>query len=105
SDRGIGMGEEAVRRIGEPFFQANEGLNRRYEGTGLGLSIVKGLVELHQGTLSAVSAPGDGTVVTVLLPLNGPETKTEETAGVTPLHRERPQAQLPQWHDERRKAL
>ncbi|MEO6396401.1 MAG: histidine kinase dimerization/phospho-acceptor domain-containing protein, partial [Devosia sp.] len=42
SDRGIGMGEEAVRRIGEPFFQANEGLNRRYEGTGLGLSIVKG---------------------------------------------------------------
>jgi cell cycle sensor histidine kinase DivJ len=105
TDRGIGMGEESVRRIGEPFFQANEGLSRRYEGTGLGLSIVKGLVDLHKGSLSAVSTPGEGTVVTVLLPLNGPETKTEDTAEVTPLHREPAPTQLPQWRDERRKAL
>jgi cell cycle sensor histidine kinase DivJ len=105
ADRGIGMEAEAVRRIGEPFFQANEGLNRRYEGTGLGLSIVKGLVDLHQGTMSAVSSPGDGTVVTVLLPLNGPETKKGETAEVTPLHKEPAPEQLPQWQDERRRAL
>jgi two-component system, cell cycle sensor histidine kinase DivJ len=54
------MSEESVRRIGEPFFQAQEGLARRYEGTGLGLSIVKGLIELHEGTLHAVSTPGRG---------------------------------------------
>jgi cell cycle sensor histidine kinase DivJ len=105
SDHGVGMQDDAVRRIGEPFFQANGGLNRRYEGTGLGLSIVKGLVELHNGTLSATSSPGAGTVVTVLLPLNGPATKKEETAEVTPLYPEPAPQQLPQWQDDRRKAL
>ncbi len=58
SDRGIGMNPESVSRIGEPFFQAQDGLSRRYEGTGLGLSIVKGLVDLHDGTLRAVSNRG-----------------------------------------------
>jgi cell cycle sensor histidine kinase DivJ len=105
TDHGVGMGADAVRRIGEPFFQANDGLSRRYEGTGLGLSIVKGLVDLHQGSLSAISNPGTGTVVTVLLPLNGPATKKEETAEVTPLYPEPALQQLPLWQDEKRKAL
>lgn len=106
ADHGIGMGEESVARIGEPFFQAQDGLARRYEGTGLGLSIVKGLVELHDGTLHASSSPGEGTVMTVLLPINGPETKVEETAAVTPLHRDPVQQQMPTtWHDERKRAL
>ena len=105
ADHGIGMDEEAVSHIGEPFFQAQEGLARRYEGTGLGLSIVKGLVELHDGTLHAVSAPGQGTTMTVLLPINGPATKVEETAVVTPLHREPAAQQMPEWQDERKRAL
>src|SRR5690606_37328894 len=46
-DRGIGIAPAAMARIGEPFFQVQDGLSRKYEGTGLGLSIVKGLVELH----------------------------------------------------------
>jgi cell cycle sensor histidine kinase DivJ len=105
ADHGIGMDEESLRRIGEPFFQAQDGLARRYEGTGLGLSIVKGLVELHEGTLHASSAPGEGTVMTVLLPINGPETKVEETQGVTPLHRDPDSRHMPTWHDERKRAL
>ena len=106
TDSGIGMGDEAVKRLGEPFFQAQAGLARRYEGTGLGLSIVKGLVELHDGELHASSSPGEGTVMTVLLPINGPETKVEETATVTPLHREPAQQQMPTWPaDERKRAL
>jgi cell cycle sensor histidine kinase DivJ len=105
ADRGIGMDSEAVSRIGEPFFQAQDGLSRRYEGTGLGLSIVKGLVELHEGTLRAVSSPGEGTTITVLLPLNGPATKTAETAEVTPLVREPQVAQKSLWQDEKRRAL
>jgi cell cycle sensor histidine kinase DivJ len=105
ADHGIGMGEDAVRRIGEPFFQAQDGLARRYEGTGLGLSIVKGLVELHEGTLHASSSPGEGTVMTVLLPINGPETKVEESVSVTPLHRDPASQQMPKWHDERKRAL
>jgi len=106
TDSGIGMPDEAVKRLGEPFFQAQTGLARRYEGTGLGLSIVKGLVELHDGELHASSSPGEGTVMTVLLPINGPETKVEETASVTPLHREPAQQQMPTWPaDERKRAL
>jgi two-component system, cell cycle sensor histidine kinase DivJ len=106
ADQGIGMGEDAVSRIGEPFFQAQDGLSRSYEGTGLGLSIVKGLVELHGGSLHAVSTPGEGTTMTVLLPINGPETKMEETGSVTPLHREpAAQQQMPEWQDGKRKAL
>src|SRR5690606_6654580 len=61
SDQGIGMDENALRRLGEPFFQAEDGLARGYEGTGLGLSIVKGLVDLHEGMLNATSSPGQGT--------------------------------------------
>ena len=106
SDNGIGMPEEAIKRLGEPFFQAQAGLSRRYEGTGLGLSIVKGLVELHEGELHASSVPGEGTVMTVLLPINGPETKVGETDTVTPLHREPAQQQMPTWSaDERKRAL
>jgi len=106
ADRGIGMDREAVTRIGEPFVQAQDGLARRYEGTGLGLSIVKGLVDLHEGSLRAMSSPGEGTTITVLLPLNGPATKTAETGAVTPLVREPATVtQMPQWQDEKRRAL
>ena len=105
ADRGIGMDREAVGRIGEPFFQAQDGLARRYEGTDLGLSIVKGLVELHDGALKAVSSPGEGTTMTVLLPLNGPATKTAETHDVTPLVREPQVTQSFPWQDEKRRAL
>lgn len=104
SDHGIGMAPESLQRVGEPFFQAQDGLSRQYEGTGLGLSIVKGLVDLHDGTLRAMSEIGAGTTVTVLLPINGPAIKTEETATVTPLHKEPPAAPISSWHDEKRKA-
>jgi cell cycle sensor histidine kinase DivJ len=105
-DDGIGMDEKAIGRIGEPFFQAQDGLERRYEGTGLGLSIVKGLVDLHDGTLRASSRPGEGTVLTVLLPINGPETKTAESAEVTQIiSREPVVARVSEWPDEKRRAL
>ncbi len=106
TDRGIGMDGDAVQRIGEPFFQVQNGLSRRYEGTGLGLSIVRGLVDLHDGTLKAASTPGEGTTVTVLLPLNGPETKRAETAEVTQITpREPAVARKSEWPDEVRRAL
>jgi len=105
SDEGIGMSAEAVARIGEPFFQAHGGLDRPHQGTGLGLSIVKGLVDLHQGSLHAASTPGEGTVMTVLLPINGPETKLEETDAVTPLHRDPAPQHMATWQDERKRAL
>ena len=104
-DTGIGMAPASVSRIGEPFFQAQDGLARKYEGTGLGLSIVKGLVDLHDGTLTAASEVGSGTTMTVLLPLNGPAIKLQDTGSVTPLRREAAQTHVPPWQDEKRKAL
>lgn len=105
ADNGIGMGQESVARIGEPFFQAQDGLARRYEGTGLGLSIVKGLVDLHQGWLRVVSELGQGTTMTVFLPLNGPAMQVSDTPNVTPLHREPVSHQtIETWQEQRRKA-
>lgn len=83
-DSGVGMSAETVNRVGEPFLQAQDRLSRRYEGTGLGLSIVKGLVGLHQGKLDIVSSPGMGTTVSVLLPLDGPDSMAG--SNVEPLH-------------------
>ena len=43
-DTGVGISDEDLARVGEPFFQARASYDRRHDGTGLGLSIVKGLV-------------------------------------------------------------
>ncbi len=73
SDTGIGIEPEDMQRIGTPFVRANNNYARAQEGSGLGLSVVKGLVELHQGTMQLKSCPGEGTVVTIRLPVAGPQ--------------------------------
>jgi len=75
SDTGIGIAEEDFVNLGKPFTQIQNDYTRRFEGTGLGLSLVKGLVELHEGTMSIESAPGEGTTVTISLPVNGPKRR------------------------------
>jgi cell cycle sensor histidine kinase DivJ len=72
SDTGIGMSQDELARVGKPFVQVSSDLSRRFEGTGLGLSLVKGLVRLHGGTMTIESATGEGTLVTVALPVAGP---------------------------------
>ena len=69
SDTGVGIAPDDLERIGAPFFQAGKTYQRRHEGTGLGLSIVKSLVALHLGELTVQSKLGEGTAVTVKLPL------------------------------------
>jgi len=70
-DHGIGISAEHLESLGKPFFQADSKYDRKYEGTGLGISVVKGLVELHQGSLEFASRRGKGTAVTVSLPIHG----------------------------------
>ena len=69
-DTGVGIGEADLPRLGEAFFQARASYDRRHDGTGLGLSIVKGLVRLHGGDMDIRSRLGDGTQVTVRLPID-----------------------------------
>jgi len=78
SDTGIGIAEHDLASLGKPFMQIQNDYTRRFEGTGLGLSLVKGLVALHEGTMSIESAPGEGTKVSVSLPLEGPKQAADE---------------------------
>ena len=75
SDNGIGIDADDLARLGEPFVQVQNDYTRQYEGTGLGLSLVKGLVALHDGTMTVESAPNEGTTVTISLPVAGPALK------------------------------
>ena len=68
-DTGIGMAQETIAVALEPFRQLDGRLARRFEGAGLGLSISKALAELHGGYLSVRSAVGEGTTVTIALPV------------------------------------
>lgn len=70
TDTGVGISMDDLKRIGDPFFQAEKTYRRRHEGTGLGLSIVKSLVGLHQGEMQLESRIDEGTTVSIVLPLN-----------------------------------
>jgi cell cycle sensor histidine kinase DivJ len=69
-DTGIGIAEDHLPRLGDPFFQARASYDRLYEGTGLGLSLVRGLVSLLGGSLLVESAAEIGTRVTARLPVD-----------------------------------
>ena len=68
-DNGVGISDEDLQRITEPFSQVGTDPFKAQEGTGLGLSIVKSLVEWHEGKLEISSEEGIGTRVTVSLPI------------------------------------
>jgi cell cycle sensor histidine kinase DivJ len=70
ADSGIGIAEGDLKQLGNPFFQAHASYDRPYEGSGLGLSVVKGLIELHGGRIDIASRLGEGTKVTMRLPLD-----------------------------------
>ncbi len=68
-DHGEGVAIDHLPRLTERFYRVDSGRSRALGGTGLGLAIVKHIVERHRGRLDIGSVVGDGTTVTVLLPL------------------------------------
>jgi GAF domain-containing protein/DNA-binding response OmpR family regulator len=72
SDSGIGIPEENLGTIFEPFTQVDGSSTRSAGGTGLGLSICKSFVEIHGGHMWVESAPGVGSVFYFTLPIEGP---------------------------------
>ena len=70
SDNGVGIDPARLAGIFGAFEQGGDGVTARFGGLGLGLAITKAFVELHDGTIRAASAgPGQGTQITVELPL------------------------------------
>ena len=68
TDFGIGIPAEHIPHIFERFYRVNKSRSRSLGGTGLGLAIVKHLVQLHGGSISVVSRPGQGTTFSFTLP-------------------------------------
>jgi signal transduction histidine kinase/DNA-binding response OmpR family regulator len=60
-DSGIGMTQEQLSKVYEPFIQADSSMTRKYGGTGLGLPISKNLIELMGGSMVVESSPGIGS--------------------------------------------
>ena len=75
SDTGIGISQEDIERLAQPFEQIDSQHSRQHEGTGLGLALSKSLVELHGGNFTIESVVGQGTTVIFTLPNRPPEKK------------------------------
>ncbi|MDT2238272.1 ATP-binding protein [Paenibacillus larvae] len=63
TDQGCGIAPEQMHKLGEPFYTTKE------KGTGLGMMISYKIIEDHQGTMEIESKMGEGTTVSVYLPI------------------------------------
>lgn len=80
-DTGVGLDVGVLTRLFEPFSQADQALDRNKGGLGLGLALVRGLIELHAGSVTAKSdGPGKGATFTLRLPMSDDGPRPSERA-------------------------
>lgn len=70
ADQGLGMTPEQLRRVFERFYRGDS--SGRHSGAGLGMSVAKEIIELHQGQIAIETVHGEGTRVSIFLPLGQP---------------------------------
>jgi signal transduction histidine kinase len=85
-DTGIGIPEEALPRVFERFYRADDARNRQSGGVGLGLAIARELVTRHSGRISVTSTEGAGSTFTVRLPRETGASRNAPTAVTSPRH-------------------
>lgn len=76
TDPGLGIAPEALPRLFDPFYRAHGGLVDGPRGLGVGLYVSKALIEAHGGSLEVQSQPGQGTTVTLRLPVGKEPSRT-----------------------------
>jgi cell cycle sensor histidine kinase DivJ len=87
ADTGVGISDTDLKRLGQPFEQAEGAHVRTQEGTGLGLALVKALAIMHGGEAVIESALGEGTTVRVHLPYAATGDDGERMSPICPLPR------------------
>ncbi|MCK9342559.1 MAG: substrate-binding domain-containing protein [Massilibacteroides sp.] len=78
-DSGIGMEELPSKNIFERFYQ----IDNLHAGSGIGLALCKSLIELHNGSIKAISIPNKGTTFTVDLPITNTNIAYKDTSSIT----------------------
>jgi signal transduction histidine kinase len=74
SDHGLGIDSADLPHVFEPFYRGRRALDAQIRGTGVGLSIVRRVIDAHEGAIRIESRAGEGTTVTVQLPLTLAQT-------------------------------
>ncbi|MCZ7627491.1 MAG: ATP-binding protein [Candidatus Methylomirabilis sp.] len=91
TDTGIGIAEENLVKLFQPFTQLDFNLARQYHGTGLGLALTKQLVELHNGRIWATSeGRGRGSSFIIRFPLGAAGAVFQESLNTEPVRAEPP---------------
>lgn len=83
-DEGIGMSQEQIDKLFQPFTQADSSTTRKYGGTGLGLTITKRFAEMMGGTVKVASELGKGSTFSVMLPAYVNIDETQKLEGCSP---------------------
>ena len=89
SDTGIGMNEEFVQHIFEPFVQEKNDARSVYQGTGIGMTIVKGMLDQMGGTIQVSSQKGIGSEFVITIPLeiaSAPQPSEKKTEAEADIH-------------------
>lgn len=66
-DQGIGMSQEEIRNIFEPFYMVDQSRSRKSGGAGLGLALCQEIARAHEANIQVASEPGKGTIITIVL--------------------------------------
>lgn len=82
-DHGIGIAEDSLHKIFEPFYRTDESRTRATGGYGLGLALTKSIIEAHGGTIHAESREGEGTAITIWLPIVPKKGSVRSSLGST----------------------